>query len=229
MAKSKRDSEAAYRARKLAEVQQQQAAAQRKRTVRIILIVAALAMAVLATVVVPMLTRDENTDPQVPIAAIGVTADAASCSAETRQPPAPDWTSHTRETVRYQSIPPAGGPHDPTTLPLARDHFYERSENPRPERAVHDLEHGVVVGWYDTGLSDADVAVLKQVSAAAAAAKLRFVAVPWPGDPFEDERHFVLTAWGVTQRCSAVSGAAVQAFVQKHADAPGLPERTFPV
>ena len=234
MAKSKRDSEAAYRARKQLALQRKQEARRRQRTNRIVAVVIAVLLVVLAAVLVPALRKrrgDSAAEKQAaaaaakPVADFGVKAADAGCAAEVSEPTPEAWTKHVPTKVDYPVAPPDGGPHHQVTLSMGADHFYAASEHPAPERAVHDLEHGLVVAWYDTELSAAEVGALKQVAAAAGSKKLRFVAVPWDRGAFADGRHVVLTAWGVTQRCARVSGAAIDSFVARHADAPGLRER----
>jgi hypothetical protein len=238
VAKSKRDSEAAYRARKLEALSRAQQAKERRRTQRTIAIVVGVALVVLGTVVVPALLKgrgDSTADKQAeadakrPVADFGVKAADAGCAAEVTQPAQEDWTKHVRGDWKYPDAPPVGGPHSQSTLSTGTDHFYARSEQPAPERAVHDMEHGLVVAWYDAALPESEVTALRQVAASAGEKKLRFVAVPWDRGPFTDDRHVVLAAWGVHQGCVHVSGGAVEAFIIKHADAPGLAERTFPV
>jgi len=52
-------------------------------------------------------------------------------------------------------IPPTGGKHNFVSLGDSQ-RFYPLSEKPRPERAVHNLEHGYVVVWYDSKLPTTD-------------------------------------------------------------------------
>lgn len=62
---------------------------------------------------------------------------------------------HTEGDVDYDTVPPAGGPHDPVWLQCGA---YD--EPVRDENAVHDLEHGAVWITYDPDLSGDDVDAL---------------------------------------------------------------------
>lgn len=122
---------------------------------------------------------------------------------------------HTGKTVTYTGeLPPSSGPHNPDPLP-ASIHFYARTDRPVIERAVHSLEHGFVIGWYDAELPTAQVAALKKVAAASAG---QFIAVPWDRSTFTGNRHFVLTAWERTMRCGQVSAPVVSAFLTKYSN-----------
>ncbi|WP_239312075.1 MULTISPECIES: DUF3105 domain-containing protein [unclassified Frankia] len=118
------------------------------------------------------------------------------------------------QTVDYTVAPPSSGNHDSSPLPDAY-RFYERIPNLRIERAVHNLEHGFVIGWYDAKLPDDQVTALR---AAAESAGDRFIAVPWERGEFTENKHFVLTAWDRTQRCAVVSEAAIKEFVGTYAN-----------
>jgi len=120
------------------------------------------------------------------------------------------------QTVNYPQSPPSSGNHDGDPLPDAI-RFYTPTSGIRIERAVHNLEHGFVIGWYDSKLPADQIAQLKTVASGAGS---RFIAVPWTRSVFPDNRHFVLTAWDRTQRCGTVSKDAVFEFVQKYTNPP---------
>lgn len=129
---------------------------------------------------------------------------------------------HVTTTVDYtkllaakgEQIPPSSGPHDANPLPDAI-HFYSRADKPKIERAVHNLEHGFIVAWYDSQLPQPEVTKLQGIAAQAGE---RFIAVPWDRGDFPDNRHFVLTAWDRTQRCGTVDADVVANFVKTYAD-----------
>ncbi|MEO6712295.1 MAG: DUF3105 domain-containing protein [Mycobacteriales bacterium] len=235
MAKSKRGSEAAYLARKAEQMARAQEQARQRVRARIAIAgVLVVTFLIAGAFVLPRLGRKTAQPTAAPssspaAAAPAVTPAEAGCTQDEVVTPADDWTKHVNGSFEYDALPPSGGPHSGKTLSTGKDHFYPRLELPSPERGVHDLEHGMVVGWYDAALPDSEVAALQQVAAAAGAKKLRFVAVPWDRGEFPGGRHFVLTSWGVTRRCTRVSGAVVESFVNARADAPGLQERGFPV
>jgi hypothetical protein len=129
---------------------------------------------------------------------------------------------HVTTTVDYtklladkgEQIPPSSGPHDANPLPDAI-HFYQRADKPKLERAVHNLEHGFIVAWYDSQLPQAEVTKLQTVSAQAGE---RFIAVPWDRGDFPDNKHFVLSAWDRTQRCGTVNADVIADFVKTYSD-----------
>jgi hypothetical protein len=148
------------------------------------------------------------------VAAATSAAAAAGCTGVVND--AQQGRTHVGRTqkVDYTQAPPSSGNHDEDPLPAAI-RFYNPRSGIRTERAVHNLEHGFVVGWYDAQLPTAQVDALRQ---AADAAGDRFIAVPWTRSTFPDGRHFVLTAWDRTQRCTTVSPAAVTDFVRRYGD-----------
>ena len=111
-------------------------------------------------------------------------------------------------------IPPSGGSHNPIPLGVQKTRFFDVAEKPRPERAVHNLEHGYVVGWYDSKLPAADVDELKKLAADQSLSN--FLAVGWFQGDLPQGKHFVLTSWGRTDRCTSVSDDVVRQFYSKH-------------
>lgn len=155
---------------------------------------------------------------------VSTAAAAAGCLPVERAELPKEPLAHVNGEVEYDDEPPSFGDHSPSTLPNVK-RFYSRDDAPPPERAVHNLEHGLVVAWYDDQLPDDEVAALEAI---ARDMGTRFVAVPWSRSTFEDDRHFVLTAWGVTQRCRSVSAPVVEDFVADYADTLA-PEKGAPV
>lgn len=132
--------------------------------------------------------------------------------------------SHSTGLVRYDSDPPYGGPHSPQPLPGPIGYF-GRSRAPEnvAERAVHNLEHGYVVVWYDAGATDDAV---QQVSRALFGVRdLKVLLVPWRGDVREG-RHLTLAAWGHLQSCAQPTAETIRAFYDEHGGADGdAPEK----
>ena len=171
-----------------------------------------------ALVAVGALTGDDDPGEEPPPVAEG-------CLAVERTTPVPKGGLHKAGTIPYADAPPNSGEHSPNTLRNAK-RFYSRDDNPAPEQAVHDLEHGLVVAWYDDELPDDQVAQLQGISQGMGA---RYVAVPWRRSVFPGGRHFVLTAWGKTQRCDRVSPEAIRQFIEDHADSKDAPEAGYSV
>ncbi|WP_322756603.1 DUF3105 domain-containing protein [Frankia sp. Cas3] len=176
-----------------------------------------VAVAVLAGIIVYALVANQAKDESHSVGhvtAASAAATAAGCTGVVND--ASHGSTHVaaNQTVNYDLTPPSSGNHDSSPLPDAY-RFYERIPNLRIERAVHNLEHGFIIGWYDAKLPDDQVTALRT---AADAAGNRFIAVPWARSEFADNRHFVLTAWDRTQRCATVSESAIKDFVKTYAD-----------
>lgn len=112
----------------------------------------------------------------------------------------------------YSSNPPTSGPHGPIAP-------WGVSDGPVPkESAVHNMEHGGVVIWYDCegGPTPLDVAGCDQLRAdLAGIVDLRrdegmFVLMtPYPGM----ERHIALTAWQYLDTFDEFDAARIEAFI----------------
>ena len=118
-------------------------------------------------------------------------------------------------------IPPTGGKHNAISLG-DKNRFYPLSEKPRPERVVHNLEHGYIVAWYDSKLPASEVAQLQDMAKLPSFSRLLVVGW-WQGD-LPENKHVVLTSWARTDRCSSVSDAMVKEFYAKHLNSSIAPE-----
>jgi hypothetical protein len=146
------------------------------------------------------------------VAGASAAATAAGCTGTVND--ASQGSSHVTTTVNYKFSPPSSGSHNPDPLPDGIP-FYNPASGIPVERAVHNLEHGFIVGWYDKDLPAAQVEKLRSLAANAGP---RFIGVPWTRGAFPDGKHFVLTAWDRTQRCTTVSADVIKDFVAKHAN-----------
>jgi Protein of unknown function (DUF3105) len=155
---------------------------------------------------------------------LAATGAAAGCGPVDEADSTPPGGKHRAGTIDYDEAPPHSGEHAPNTLRNAK-RFYSREDNPNPEQAVHNLEHGLVVAWYDDELPDDQVAILQEASQGMGA---RYVAVPWTRSAFDGTRHFALTAWGVRQYCERVSPEHIKAFIDAYADT-DAPEKGYSV
>jgi hypothetical protein len=118
-------------------------------------------------------------------------------------------------------IPPSGGRHNPVSLGDT-NRFYPLSEKPRPERAVHNLEHGYVVVWYDSKLPAAQVQLLQAMAQDPSMSRLLIVG--WWQSDLPSDKHVVMTSWGKTERCSSLDTAVARNFYTVHVNAPQAPE-----
>jgi hypothetical protein len=182
-----------------------------------------LAVAVLLAAIVPSVLQARSRSEQRSVGyvkAASVSAKAADCTGVRND--VQISREHVTTTVDYaklladkgEQIPPSSGPHNADPLPDSI-HFYQRADKPTLERAVHNLEHGFIVAWYDNQLPQAEVAKLQVIAGQAGD---RFIAVPWDRGTFPDNRHFVLSAWDRTQRCGTVDADVVGTFVKTYSD-----------
>lgn len=118
-------------------------------------------------------------------------------------------------------IPPSGGPHNPVTLG-DKNRFYALDTGVRPERAVHNLEHGYVVAWYDASLPAAQVTQLQALAKDPSLSEL--LVVGWWQGPLPQGKHVVLTSWGRTDRCASVSPQVIKSFYGAHVNSSLAPE-----
>lgn len=124
------------------------------------------------------------------------------------------------ERTTYDSVPPAHGPHAGTTVPAG---VYEEplSEDPNADltiyEAVHSLEHGAVVVWYD-GLKKAEVDQLDRTYSG----EEKVIVTPYP--PLRGDDLVAMTAWGRLVKCEELSTAVIDAFIERFREARTAPE-----
>lgn len=201
--------------RRLIEEQRKKArAAERRKTIATIVICSVVGAALIGGSVY-FSVKNGGGASNTALREIGVTEDLAGClpvKDEEIPSEASDENKHFDGRVEYKQSPPTSGRHHGTWLPAGKK-FYSRTENPAPERAVHNLEHAYVVVWYDKTVSDEQIQRLQEAGDAASG---KFLFVPWDRADFPDDKHIVLTAWGARQQCSDVSGTVIQKFFDDH-------------
>lgn len=132
---------------------------------------------------------------------------------------------HDEGTIEYVASPPVGGPHNPTPLP-ARPAVVRPGEHV-VERAVHNLEHGYVVVWYDTEASRDEIDAAERAVRDAGLPKV--LVVPWERETFLGDFHVVMTAWEREQGCAGLDAAALTAFWDGNGGENGVaPEKAAP-
>lgn len=252
---AKRTDSKVDRKRKLEELKRQQRAKERRKTL-IVVVAATVAGIALVGSVVGLSIRESQAkkaeerkveaEAKAKVAAaraelvtLGVKAADAGCSPIEDDKPIPEGSKHVEEgeKVDYKTVPPTGGEHAGRTLPLEPNFFDMGSPDEQTELAVHDLEHGVIVAWYDKKLPPAEVEVLKKIAAntqtqTASATERedlrRFLVLPWQRGDLP--KPLYLTAWGHKQGCGKASGEAVEQFIQKFGENRGdAPEGGAPV
>ncbi|HEX6246442.1 MAG TPA: DUF3105 domain-containing protein [Nocardioidaceae bacterium] len=224
------------------QLRREQQRAEKKRTTLIVGAAAVVGLVIVGAGAYPLLSDPQRELAKSDLAALGVSADAASCTDVVAEKA--EGNNDHREPgtkIEYSSSPPAAGPHYPDWAPMARK-FYSADDRPALEQLVHNLEHGYNILWYDDTIAE-DEEKLAQVEAIANKFpgneyENKFIAAPWTaedGDPFPDGAHIALTHWsmggtngnpegqhGITQYCAEPSGEAVAAFVEDYpyTDAP---------
>jgi hypothetical protein len=127
----------------------------------------------------------------------------------------------------YISNPPTSGKHYEEPLPAG---FYEETDlegwSPFPEgHAVHNLEHGYIIFWYNCDVIDE--AACKQLKADVrnfmdSSLTKKLVAFPWS----KTDIPLVLTSWGYMLEMPVFDAGRASAFIA--ANAPKAPEPNAP-
>jgi Protein of unknown function (DUF3105) len=118
---------------------------------------AVLGIAVIAAIAVVALAGGGGSDTPS-TGSLASDARAAGCSLQSFRS---EGRNHTTGKVKYKTNPPTSGSHNPTP---AQDGIYAAGNEPRPENAVHSLEHGRVLFEYKPGTPAGDVANLRKLA-----------------------------------------------------------------
>ena len=232
------------RRQRLEDLRRQQRAAERRKNFIFTGSAIFIAVALIAGAVIPTYIHDRNKKRKAAEAlkkqrqVVQLAPTAAETSAGclgVHQDPLSSAAQHFTTAIDYSAekfgdtnggtppIPPSGGKHNPISLG-DKSRFYPLSASPRPERAVHNLEHGYVVAWYDAKLPRTDVATLQNL----ATILPRFLVVGWINGDLPAGKHLVLSSWGRTERCGTASQGVIRNFYSKHVDSNLAPEKGFP-
>jgi hypothetical protein len=227
------------------QMRRKQKGADRRRNFAIIGVCLLIAVALLASAIVPIVKDKIDQAKYSGKALDEIGAPASACQPITTKPAKGNQEHVPVGTpVDYAFAPPAFGAHwneaGVAPAPFSRK-FYTADDRPPLEALVHNLEHGYTILWYDTTIAEDDSA-MKQIQAIADKFsgsddnfRDKFIAAPWTskdekGKSFPDGQHVAFTHWsaggtGVTdvakqvgafQYCSDVSGAALDAFMEKY-------------
>ncbi len=129
------------------------------------------------------------------------------------------------QPLTFKTSPPAGGDHYSNTISTGT---YDEPFSSTPAaplslgRAVHSLEHGAVIVWYD-GLTAKEKERLTDL----VGGQEKAILVPYAG--LKDGNKIALTAWSKLDYCKRVSTTAVDAFIAEYRDATTAPERFYPI
>jgi hypothetical protein len=175
---------------------------------------------------------------------IGASAEAACQDITTKKADGTQNHVPPGTPVEYTTAPPAFGAHwneaGVAPAPFERK-LYTEDDRPELESLVHNLEHGYTILWYDETVAD-DSSAMDDIKAIAEKfdetdndMRDKFIAAPWlssdeNGKSFPEGQHIAFTHWsiggegqtdtskqvGAFQYCSAPSGAALEAFMDKY-------------
>lgn len=146
-------------------------------------------------------------------ATYGVAADAANCGEiEEQDSQGADHIEVGAAHDPYTTNPPTSGPHynEPGLGPVQTG-FYEDAAEAPPEGVVHNLEHGMIVIYYNP---DAPAEVIDDIKNAVDDESIATVATPWAD--IEGDANVIYTAWGLSQSCEQVSRAVLNDFRKKY-------------
>ena len=223
------------RRQRIEEMRKQQRAAERRKNFLFAGSAIVVALILIGAAVIPAYLHDraKKAKSKAGYQASATSAEkAAGCLGVHNDPISPAG-QHTTDAIDYSkekygdtrggtpAIPPSGGRHNPVSLGDT-NRFYPLSEKTRPERAVHNLEHGYIVIWYDSKLPASEVTKLQTL--AKSGSLTRLLVVGWTQGDLPDNKHVVLTAWGRTDRCSKVSTTVASKFYADHLNSNLSPE-----
>jgi hypothetical protein len=180
--------------------------AHRRRNLVTTLVAVLVAGAVVAAIVV-----QRNTE-KTAATNYGVSEQAANCGEiQDQDVMAADHIDVGAAHEPYTTNPPTSGPHynSPGKGPVQVG-FYDDATSAPPEGVVHNLEHGMIVIYYNP---DAPADVIEAIKHAVDDEPNATVATPWAN--IEGDANLVLTAWGEAQSCEQVSRTVVNAFRTK--------------
>lgn len=217
------------RRQRLEEMRKQQKAAERRKNLLFVGTAIVVGLALVGVPVGLILKHDADANAKKAVgytAPVSAAEKAAGCTGVHNDPVSPPG-QHTLQAIDYAKepygdtaggappIPPSGGKHNPVPLSDS-NRLFTLAAAAKPERVVHNLEHGYVVAWYDDKLPAAEVAKLKTLATDPTLRQL--LVVGWTSGELPLGKPFVLTSWGRTERCATVSADVVKAFYGAHAN-----------
>jgi len=227
------------------EIQRKASARKGRRKLALTTVAIVAVVAVVALIVVPKLTKSDTSattgppaSPDALLAQAGDATKAAGCDDVTNvgyyggvsgPTNAPDYLDQTHigghafpempPLATYPSTPPASGPHDPNTLPAG---VY--NDPPDLGRAIHSLEHGASIVWYDPSAPAEAVAQIKafydQPISTVNAGQDRVIVAPFSYPDLGQSglpsgQQMALVSWHNLQTCGAPSLAVALDFTSQ--------------
>lgn len=128
--------------------------------------------------------------------------------------------------VEYNTSPPTSGMHYDQAMPAG---FYEEADLlglDYPEQyAVHSMEHGYVIIWYNCEAYAGDCNELKEtLRAVHSESPAKVIALPWADMP----EPVVLTSWTWMERFETVDEAGIRRYIRENRSHPRAPEYNVP-
>ena len=228
--------------RKREELQRQMAKKKRTRLLGIVALVVAGALIVGALVLQPFAGEDSTAQAAALLKRAPAATETAGCTEVETIPPYSDVSDPAEaagadethigasaafptppKLSTYPSIPPTSGPHAPIPPgPLPAGVY---SEPPDIYRAIHDLEHGATIIWYDSSATgpqlDELIAFYDRKVSSAAVGQDRVLIAPYDypaegdGGKLPSGVQMALVSWHRLQTCTAVSLPVAFAFTSR--------------
>lgn len=215
------------------QMRRQQQARERRRTL-LVMGAALVVVVVLVGLVVFAIVdfrRDNPTATAGSLEEVGAAVAAASCDDVISEPAegvnahvGPGTSSPEKERVEYPTAPPSFGEHYPSPQYPASE-FYTAEDRPPVEALVHNLEHGYTVVWYEESLPEEQQDQLRRIAELARdldETQGKFLVTAWDSSygQFPEGKQVAVSHWGAEngyrQYCGAVSGEAIQQFVEDY-------------
>ena len=209
------------------ELQRKLASKRRARTVGIAAGGVVIAVVVVAATLLP--SGGDLPEPAQLLQGASAAATEAGCGEVATTPdynPAENDRSHmttgqVEPLSSYATIPPASGPHADVPLPAG---VYDSLTQPQLYQAIHSLEHGATIVWYDPAASAARTArIIDYYDRRLQDAQIgqdRVIVAPYdfPGDPagiLPEGTEMALVSWHRLRSCASIDLAVAFDFTSQ--------------
>jgi len=210
------------------ELQRKLASKRRARTVGIVAGAAVIAAVVVAATLLP--SGGDAPEPAQLLRQAAAAAAEAGCGEVATTPdydPADNDRSHMttgqiEPLSSYPTIPPASGPHADVPLPAG---VYDSLTQPQLYQAIHSLEHGATIVWYDPAAPAARTARIidfyDRRLQDAQVGQDRVIVAPYdfPGDPagiLPEGAEMALVSWHRLRSCPSIDLAVAFDFTSQY-------------
>jgi hypothetical protein len=210
------------------ELQRKLASKRRARTVGIVAGAAVIAAVVVAATLLP--SGGDSPEPAQLLRQAAAAAAEAGCGEVATTPdydPADNDRSHMttgqiEPLSSYPTIPPASGPHADVPLPAG---VYDSLTQPQLYQAIHSLEHGATIVWYDPAAPATRTARIidfyDRRLQDAQVGQDRVIVAPYdfPGDPagiLPEGAEMALVSWHRLRSCASIDLAVAFDFTSQY-------------